>query len=229
MINVDTLYIRIKDLARKDKGGYLDPDEFNRHLAQAQMVIYEYYFTEYESTQVVPDQMRPFVVLGNIALSASGLAALPADYKHHLRCNFLKIANTPGGQPVTTKIEAIPIEATEINLTISSPVRGPSVTKRNIYYRVAGEYVYVYNGGVPGGIEFEYLRTPDTPYRATTLDTANDEYNYSAGNSTQLEWDEYMEETFTEMLMYYYGLPTRQSEIIEWLAAKRVTKNLKIQ
>lgn len=229
MINVDTLYSRIKDLARKDKSGYLTNDEFNRNLVNAQTAIYEYYFSIFEQTQVVPDRMAPFVVQGSFALPASGLVALPSLFKHTLRVNFIKVTNVAGGAPVTSKIEALPIEATEIDLTLSSPVRGPSVANRNIYYRVAGTNLQVFNGGIHGGVEFEYLRQPETPERAVTLDTDNDEESYDSANSTQLEWDSHVEPHFVDVLLYYYGLPTRQSEIIQWLSSSAVTKQVREQ
>jgi len=226
MINVDTLYSRIKDLARKDKAGYLSNDEFNRNLLNAQITIFEYYFEQFESTQVVPDRLAPFVVRGNYVLPASGLVTLPSNYKHHIRANFLKTVNVAGGQPTLTKIPAIPIEGTEINMTLSSPVRGPGISKGNVYYRVANGKVEVYVGGAPGGLEFEYLRQPTTPSRSVELDLTNDEEGYDSGTSVQLEWDSHDEPTFVDVLLYYYGLPTRQSEIIQWLSARnQLTKS----
>lgn len=219
MINVDTLYSRIKDLARKDKGGYLAPDEFNRHLVHAQMMLYEYYFSQYEKTQTVPDRLRPFVVLNGYALSSLGKATLPSDYKHTIRGNFLKVTNVPGGEPSVTKIAMIPLRGADVNLTLDSAVRQPNIAEGTVYYRVIAGYWQVY-ADLGGAVEMEYFRTPTTPVWGATLDSTNDEYNYDSSASTQLEWDAFDEGNFVDLLLLLYGLPTRQTEIIQWVGAK---------
>lgn len=224
MINVDTLYSRVEDIARKDKAGYLDPEEFNRHLVEAQICLYEYYFQMFEKSQVVTDRLRPFVVQTVLVLPASGLAALPSDYKHHLRGRFIIVTNTLGGEPTYSYIPAIPIEETEINLTLNSPIRKPNIANETVYYRVQSTYLQAYADGMNGQFELTYLRTPDAPYRATTLDTADDQYNYNSAGSTQLEWDEHDENNFVDLLLYFYGFSTRQSELIQWMTAKNAVK-----
>ncbi len=72
-----------------------------------------------------------------------------------------------------------------------------------------------------GSVELEYLRAPVTPFRDTTLDSTNDEYNYDSTGSTQLEWESSQQPNFVDLLLFHYGLPTRQTEIIQWVGAKK--------
>lgn len=221
MIDVNVIYQRVQDLASKDKGGYLSPQEFNRHLLDAQIMLYEFYFDKFEHYQQIPENMRDFVVPANLALSSSGTAALPLDFQHCIRVRYRKVVNVPGGEPTVEFIEATPIHASEVNLTLSSPVRKPSLSKRRVYFRLANSVLNVYTDVSGGQVELEYLRLPVVPFWNSTLDVANDQYNYTSSGSVQLEWQEYDQDNFTDLMLLLYGLPTRQSEVIQWASARQ--------
>ena len=44
MINVQTLFNRVKDLSRKDKAGYMSSEEFNRNLEEAQSLLMDWFY-----------------------------------------------------------------------------------------------------------------------------------------------------------------------------------------
>ena len=219
MINVDTLYSRVKDLARKDKAGYLGPDEFNRHLVDCQTLLFEFYASQLERDQDVPDAMRTFIERKNLPCIA-GLTTIPLDFEHTLRVNWRKVTNVPGGEPVVSYIQALPLHGSEINVTLQNTVRGPNLTKKRVYYKVEATNLHIWPEET-GSIEFEYLRAPITPNRATVLDSVNDEYNYNSAGSTQLEWEASQAPNFTDLLLWHYGLPTRETEIMQWVASKK--------
>jgi hypothetical protein len=221
VINVDTLYSRIEDLAHKDKAGYLSPTEFNRHLIECQTLLYEYYFAQYEKHQVIPEALRTFVAQETVALTSEGRLALPADYEHALRVEYRRVTNVAGGEPTIALVGAVPIHQSELTLTLSSPVRQPSLTKGLIYYHIGGDELWLYPTSLTGSCQVTYLRTPVTPFRDTTLDSTNDIYNYDSSGSTQLEWDASEQPAFVDLLLYHYGLPVKDSAIIQWVAGKK--------
>lgn len=225
MIDVQQLFLNVQSLALKDKGGYMDPDEFNRFMLQSQQLLYGFYFDQFERHQKIPEALRYFVVLDSLPLSSLGAAALPDDFQHCISAYYGLITNVAGGEPTVTYYETTPLHASEVALTLSSAVRSPSLARRRLYHRVISGEVQLYTDRDGGLCKLEYLRTPAQPNRATTLDATNDQYNYDANTSTQIEFQEYDLPNFTDLMLLHYGLETRQSEVIQWAQMKRPVAN----
>lgn len=222
-ISVESLYQSIRDLARKDKAGYMANDEFNRNLVKAQQVIYDFYFEQFEDTQDVPEELRIFLETKTIS-SAAGLAPLPDDFEHVIRVRIKSPVYASDGCTIDSYSYsyALPINASEISLTQTSSIRKPSVSKSIWRYRTIGVSLQIFpEESYP--VELEYLRAPVIPSRAVTIDSVNDEENYDSSSTVDLEWDASEENVFLDVMMYYYALPTRESEIIAWLGGKKAT------
>ena len=144
MINVDTLYSRIKDLARKDKGGYLDPEEYNRNLVDSQNLLFEWYAKNLEQGQDVPSNMRIFIERINLQVTSDGLATLPDDFRYVIRVNWRRVTNVPGSEPIVNKLPALPVARSEVNVLLQNKVRQPSIAKSRIFYSPEGDRLHVW-------------------------------------------------------------------------------------
>lgn len=227
MISVDALYRSIRDLARKDKAGYLSNDEYNRNLKRAQDIVLEFFFNQFEETQEVPEALARFIKTQTISVQ-NGLGDLPSDYELILRVTAKKPVYNDGGCEIISYDESIvtPINASEISLTKTSPIRKPSFERGTARYRTKGVSLQIFpEESIP--VELEYIRTPVTPFRNVTIDVANDEENFTSSGTTNLEWGSSEERIFLDVLLYYYALPVRESEILGWLANKQgITKQI---
>ena len=83
-ISVQNLFLRVQDLSRKDKAGYLSNDEFNRNLADSQDLLMEYYYRRFEESQDVVDVLHSFIQEARLPIGAGGFVDLPTDYRHRL-------------------------------------------------------------------------------------------------------------------------------------------------
>jgi len=64
-------------------------------------------------------------------------------------------------------------------------------------------------------IDHVYLRLPSQPVFAYTVSTIGQEV-YDAGNSTQLEWDEWMHYKFYMLILKEMGINLRENQVIEY-------------
>lgn len=217
MINVDTLFNRLNDLILKQKSGYLTNDEFNRLLASAQDLVYGYEYAQYEKRQSVSDALAGFVKTAQSAITAGNAGARPDDYRHDLRNSTVRIPTTVDGVATLLNKTCTYLHQDEINLTIDSSLRGPSMDR--FYYHFENEEIQVLPA-ITGYFLLRYLRQPTTPLRAVTVDVSNDQENYDSAGSTQLEWPSRMITTFEDIMCWYLGLQTRDSEVVQWATQK---------
>ena len=171
MINVDTLYQRVQDLVLKEKSGLLTNDEYNRLLATAQELVYDYEYAQYEKRQTVSDSLAGFVTTYQSAIAAGNAGARPDDYRHDLRNSTVKIPTSVDGVATTISRTCTYLHQDEIRLTIDSALRGPT-TDRMYYHFENGEIQVL--PAITGYFVLRYLRQPDAASRAVTIDVSND-------------------------------------------------------
>lgn len=97
-INVNVLKERVESLAVKSQNGYVTSSQYNSDLQAANIVIYEYYYKQFEETQKILDCLLPFVKEVTLSLTQSTLSAtvpFPSDYFHRLQLGVLKVTNNP--------------------------------------------------------------------------------------------------------------------------------------
>ncbi len=217
MINVDTLYNRISDLVLKDKSGYIDNTEFNRLMVTTQELVYDYEYAQYERKQAVSDALAGFVKTQQSTMTLGNAGARPSDYRHDLRNATVKLTQMISGVPTVVAKTCTYLHQDEINLTLDSVLRAPSVER--FYYHFENGVQRVLPA-ISGYFVLRYLRQPTTPYRAVTLDVSNDQENYDSTTSVQLEWPSQLIRTFEDLMCWYLGLQIRDSEIIQWAQSK---------
>lgn len=219
MINVEQMYQSLRDLSTKGKGGYTDSTEFNRNSKRAELLLWQYYFSIYESTRRVPEQMFVFLTNAALSLDAAGAFVLPSDFGHFTNIQYSSAVNGAdcGSAPVVTKIPVRYLDKSELLHTIESPIRGASIAKKRVFYSYrTGAMVQLYPELLIGQVAAEYLRQPTFAVRGWTLDATNDEQAYSAGASTNYEWQPQDENNLMDILLLFHGIISRDTPLLQW-------------
>ena len=84
-ISVDTIYQRVLALANKEQRGYITPQEFNLLANQAQMAIFESYFSIKEKVQ------RDRANMSNRKVEMKAISELGIGQKARRRFNHLRM------------------------------------------------------------------------------------------------------------------------------------------
>lgn len=224
MISVETLYQTISDLVRLDESGHLSNDEFNRHLAISQQLLYDYYMRGIEVTMRVPEGLYPFVATQDLTLGSDSLYAYPTDYRHDLEDHeYRESYNPTDGTGV--KWNSWPIlyaRMNQVQINKGNTFRAPDKQTSRFFYSVASGKLALFPDGLPGVFRFKYLRTPLAATRAVTIDTVNKVENLDAGNTVDLEWPSKELQNFVDLFSLLLGLSVRESELVNWVRAQNV-------
>lgn len=223
MVSVKFVFDRVADLSRKDKAGYMSADEFNRDLAQAQDVLMQYYYEQYENTQRIVDSLMPFVKAQNLLINA-GWVDLPSDYRHRLEVGYIYSENSNecgGGEPLQDPYPMRYLNANEEMETMQSAIRKPSLAKKLFYHLFLNNRIKVLPSGLVGYIYFKYIQVPPEAIYGVTLDVVNDQQNYDPSTSINLIWNEQDAHHLVDIMLLFKGIAVRESALIEWLQQKQ--------
>lgn len=230
MINVDEVFKTVKDLASKDKAGYVSTGEFNRMSLIAENILWDYYTLLHEKNSSIAESMRPFIAEKALPLS-NGKATIPGDYGHRLNFWFNQATNGACGDgPSFSRLAAKYLERSELSGTLQSSIRRPSLLKGNIYWTYAANgVVQFYPTNIKPSVILEYLRFPVYAVRVVTLDSANDEEVYSSGSSKNYEWLENDRSNIIDLILFQVGMETKQSDLITYAAQRNIAAKTIIQ
>jgi len=223
MIPVNDIFTQVKELAAKDKAGYIDSNEFTRMSKLAELMLWSFYCHQYELDSCVPESMRVFIAEAALALNDRGQFLIPSDHGHRLQFWFQKVNNHAcGDEPAITKVGIKYLEKAEEWATMQTSIRTPNLAKSRLYWTyVTGDKVQVYPITLKPSVVMEYMRYPTFAVRAFTLDVTNDEENYDAGTSTQYEWLEADRSNLIDLILLQVGLAIRETEITQFAAQHR--------
>jgi hypothetical protein len=216
MISVDRPYERVKDLSRKDKSGYTDPDEYNRHLRDVQHILMSYYISVLEATQAIPENLNPFIGRAQQPV-IEGVVTRPADMRYHLEV-FAGHAVT---EDCKTRIEyhqAHYAGGGEVGKRRASAIRRPGLTNPMFYFedgtiRVEPEQI--------SHVTIRYIKQPADAVYAYTVDNVNDRLVFDGVNSVPLRWLPQDEHNIVDLLLFMKGLETRDTALMQWAQGKR--------
>lgn len=220
MIESNRIYIRTnEDLMLKGKGGYTTGDQFNRASRDAENYLLEFLVQKERETRRNMDALAPFVAETHQTITL-GYAALPDDYVHK-RDWYLRVQDTNcvGNNLVYNNYELRELKSGEYSNLINSPIRRPTITKPRA--ELIGSSIKVYPSTTTGDIYLKYIRTPVYAEWAYELDEENDQENYDVYNSVDYEWMESEANALIDILLFLKGVQIRDSEIVQWLAAKK--------
>jgi hypothetical protein len=198
---------------------------FNRDIEAANLVLFEYYFVQYELTKKIANAMTPFLVeksITNIATTNfSSVFDYPADLFHETELKFEKTVNKDCGNEVSI----VPIDYLQDNeeaYTLSSPIRKPDLGKNIIRWNRKNGQIHVYPKEVKS-IYIKYLKKPRTPFYATTISVnpLQDIEVYDPVTSINFLWDMQEAENIVDLILLYQGMQLRETAIIQFAKAKQ--------
>ena len=222
-IPIQLIFERLQDLSRKDKAGYMSSEEFNRDFAQAQTDLFEFYFQQYERTQSIVDSQLPFLKEVNLPITA-GYCDFPADYRHRVEVAYFYLKNADtckAGEPASDEIPMYYLNANEERETQASAIRRPSLADKNLYHLFINGKIKVLPTTLIGLIKFKYFIAPPAAFYAVTLDVTNDQENFDPALSINPIWNMQDEQNLVDLLLFYKGIETRESALIQWVAQRK--------
>ena len=220
MINVNSLYIRVKDLSQKNRAGYFSVDEYNRHLRDAQNLLFEYYAEEFEEEKEIGDNLRPFIVSVTLPIT-DYFCTMPADYRHKIDLGYRLVLNDENcGVNPSANIYPIQFYKSEewINAQ-SSPIRKGNLAKKLFNCRFVNGKIEVSEKF--GNVEFVYLRNPANAVMGYTVNSTTLEEVYDASTSVQSEFLEQDETNLSDIILFLLGIQIRESALLQFVDSKR--------
>jgi len=220
MINVNSLYIRIKDLSQKNRAGYFSVDEYNRHLQDALNLLFEYYAQDFEKTGKIIDSLQPFIKKTDLAITNS-FCSFPSDYRHFLSLAYRYVVNsdTCGTSP-TVDLIGMDYRATdEWDDANDSPIRKPNILKGVVAYRFVNGQIET--SQERGQVVMTYLSKPSGAIMGYTVNPTTLEEVYNAGTSVQIPFLEQDETNLTDIILFLLGIQIRENALMQFVGAKR--------
>lgn len=225
MINVNTVYERVLFLANKEQRGYITPEEYNSFSDQAQLEIFEGYFSKKIAVEQLPgttdeygdarklaeerityfDNSRSITTksdLGVVDSTVSGFA-YPTDFY-----SLGQVTTAVGGRTVMVD-EVSHRDLTYVNL---SPLTAPT-TKQPVYTRHE-DGIVAYPETV-SSIRMIYLRKPNAPSWAF-LTSPDGEPIYDETNSINFELNPAEEFNLVYSILTLAGVTIKQPDIVQF-------------
>lgn len=211
MISVQTLWLTLRDLTRKDNiGGYLQTAEYNRQVNLSQQILFDYYI-EKKNERSARSALVNFEV--DTLITRSGdTYPLPDDYKEKIESALV----------VNGAYYPVHFPARDERLmSLSSPVRGPSLERKVIVGKIRSADIQIWPK-TDNKLFLQYYKEPPAASRAVTVDVGTVEEVYVPGSSVDLEWPEDLLQDFVDLMLLFKGLAFRDSSLIQWVQARNV-------
>ncbi len=220
MISVNSLKELVETMTRNVQTGYLNGDDFNRLLALIQTDIFEYYRSRFDENEQIFDALRPFIAEKNI-VQHDGVYSLPANFERKLDIGVQYVtASQCGGEPTVNYIPVDYLTGDEALLGVNSPVR-VNLAKKRFAAELFSSYIKIYPREFTGKLYLKYLRTPVTPVWGYEINLTTLLEEYDESSTTDLEWNTTEIGDFTDLFLYYMGLQTRETALINFVNAKK--------
>lgn len=213
MIDVNIVKKTADELARGQAGAYASGDEFNRLQRQAQSWLFDYYIQTWESTGY--ESLLPFLRTKSIGVSA-GEFSMPSDVRKIARVEVEEIS----GGAVAKTHPCIFIPTISKGSASASALRSANVAKTRYYYSPSGQNKFWVGKEVSQVKVTYFVNIPDAVW-GFTLDATNVVENYNAATSVHFEWPVKDQDNLVDIFLFLRGLQTKQSDIINWLMAKK--------
>tara|TARA_R100000152_G_C6758251_1_gene182125 strand:+ start:55 stop:1089 length:1035 start_codon:yes stop_codon:yes gene_type:complete len=186
-INVNTVYKTVLSILSKEQRGYLTPDEFNKISKEAQIMLLEVSFLEY-------NKMHSLDTMGNMH---AGYADLPAKVKEKIdqfyKTSSVALSAGAGSLPtdvykiieLTNSDRTLPFELVdkhELPYLLSSPLTKPS-TDYPVYYKTAttsGATSVQVNPVSISTATLDYIKVPETPRWGYTTNATYGTHTYDS-------------------------------------------------
>lgn len=210
MISVQTLWLTLRDLSRKENiGGYLQNAEFNRQVALCQHILFDYYYSKREEA-AARGALVNFEASALITKSA-GVYPLPGSYKEKMEAALV----------VGTEYYPVHFPARdELLLSLSSAIRGPSLDRKVVLGKIRETDIQVWPD-TAYKLFLHYYIYPPAAARIVVLDTNSVEEIYYPLDTVDLDWPAEMLPDFVDLMLLFKGLAIRDSSLIQWVQARK--------
>ena len=161
-INVNKVYKSVLSILNKEQRGFITPDEFNKYATEAQLMLLDISFTEYNALSNLDTVMRTNL----------GYADMPSKIDQFYKADTINFTAGIGTLPSDiykiielTKSDTVPIELVdkhEMPYLLASPLTAPSVDYP-IYYKgktTAGATQIHVNPNSVSSARLEYIKVP---------------------------------------------------------------------
>lgn len=224
MINVEQLFLTIKDIRRKNQAGYLSSDEFNRMLDMAQDVLMRFFYVQFERHNKLVDSLNPFIQQIELPV-VDGFADFPSDYRHRLEGGAVWIENVSENckvlPPLKTILPCPYLMMNEVLDNEDNDIRRSSFAKRRFYHSYVNNKIIVYPNDINGKFYLKYIKQPSKGKYATTIDPNTDKEVFDASASENLDWNPQDFDNIVDIMLLYSGIATRENALISWVSAKK--------
>ena len=219
MVNVDTVYQRVLAIANKEQRGYITPLEFNLLANQAQLEIFESYFTELNQALTMPgnnseysdivttlnEKIGKFV--DNTFLTKTGEYFTYPSNAYKLGTLYY----APGGASDFIKgVEIQEVDYNEILDYNKSPLTKPKISKP-LFVHEKGR-LKVFPSSISVGVKAVYTRVPNKVEWGYVV--VNEQALYNAGSSQNFELHVSEEITLVMKILGLAGIVIQRQELM---------------
>lgn len=222
-------------LLNKDNRGYVSPSEFDYFAKQAQLEIFEQYFSDYAKAIALQNARKKAQNYGDIAQHIQNKidkfytnatlayrdqsATSPGEEQDYfdLPTNLYKLINITyqGGFGTSTQmgggVVVQPVAPHKFDMIVNSNYTQPTVTYP-VYVRSA-DIIYIRPLSIQSSVQANYIRKPSDPHWGYT--TVGGDPVYNSTNSTDFEISEEDETELVIKICKYAGLSIREADIVQ--------------
>lgn len=211
MISVQSLWLTIRDLTRKENiGGYLQNDEFNRQINLCQDILFDHYYDHKNESEA--RQSLTYFESSALISKSSGVYQLPANYKKKMEAALV----------VNSQYYPVHFPARdELLMSLSSAVRGPSIERKVVVGKIREADIQIWPD-TNNQLFLQYYKIPTAAARAVTVDIGEIEEVYDSGSTVDLEWPADKIGDFVDLMMLFKGVVMRDSSLVQWVQARNL-------
>lgn len=222
-------------LLNKDNRGYVSPSEFDYFAKQAQLEIFESYFSNYskavalqntrkkalnygDTVQHIQNKIDKFYASAALTYNDQSSPSLGEEQDYFsLPSNLYKLINVTYGGGFGTETTMgggrilQPVAPHKFDMIVNSNLTQPTVTYP-IYVRSA-DNIYVRPLSIQSAVQANYIRKPEDPHWG--YNTISSDPVYNADSSVDFEISEEEEAELVIKICKYAGLSVREADIVQ--------------
>ena len=226
-------------ILNKNNYGYISPSDFNLYAANAQMEIYEEYFSSYnkvinsENARLsgtgyadiegpLAETLETFLQIDKLTQIADNKYSVPSIYTTGYSAYMINKIVCYDADTNAKLGEAEKTSNTSISMLISSNLTAPSIEYPA--YTLVQNAIYVYPESIngPDSLECSYFRHPKTP-KWTYISLSNGEPAFDQSQSDYQDFELPNEDGYklTTKILEYCGMSIRETEVTQFGMAQQ--------
>lgn len=197
---LNDIYNLMLYIVRKERGVFVTVQEFENTLDNGQLEAVENWFASYGETQIIHDAIRKLRAQVQFTTGSDGEVTFASDYLHLIGSPYTVTGST---------VNAIRfVNEDELPYALTSQLRPVTSTKPIAKDNSVGFQIFPQI--VQSGF-YTYLRRPNKPVYAYTLDGRN--VVYDNANSVQLEFTDVYINNIISRALKFWGINMAEADI----------------